>query len=72
MDERINSLSTEVQGSVRNIEGEMSQLRQVIEDKRRAIFRSQGAFKEANTEIQKFEERVFSVEFGRGELSPAC
>ena len=46
MDERINSLSTEVQSSVRDIEGGLNQLHQVVEDKRTAMFRSNAAFEE--------------------------
>ena len=61
MDQRINSLSNEVRESVREVEGGM--LHQVIQDKRRAIFRSQAAFEDqTNTEVEKLEKRLFSVE----------
>ena len=46
VDQRINSLSNEVRESVREVEGGMSQLHQVIQDKHRAIFRSQAAFED--------------------------
>ena len=58
IDERIDSLTTEVQRSVRNIESGMSQLHQVIEDKHRTIFRSQGAFQDqTNLYVGKFDVR---------------
>ena len=63
IDQRINSLSNEVRDSVRNVESGMGQLRQVVQDKRLAIFRSQGALEDqTNTEVEKLEKRLFSVE----------
>ena len=63
IDQRINSLSNEVRDCVRNVESGMGQLRQVIQDKHHAIFKSQAAFEgQTNTEIEKFEKQLFSVE----------
>ena len=63
VDQRINSLSNEVRESVREVEGGMSQLHQVVQDKRHAMFRSQAAFEDqTNTEIEKFEKRLYSIE----------
>ena len=63
VDQRINSLSSELQEFVRDTESGMSQLHHVIQDKRHAIFRSQAAFEDqTNSEIEKFENRIFSVE----------
>ena len=63
MEQRINSLSNEVRDSVRDLEGGMSQLHQVVQDKHHAIFRSQGAFEDqTNAEIEKFENRLYLVE----------
>ena len=63
IDQRINSLSNECQDSGRNVESGMGQLRQVVQDKHLAMFRSQGAFEDqTNTEVEKLEERLFSVE----------
>ena len=45
MDQRINSLSDEVRESVREIEGGISQLHQVIQDKHRVMARSHAAFR---------------------------
>ena len=60
VDQRINSLSNEVRESVRDVESGMSQLHQVVQDKRHAIFRSQAAFEDqTNTEVEKLEKRLF-------------
>ena len=59
MDERINSLSTEVQSSVRDIEGGLNQLHQVVEEKHTAMFGSNAVFEDqANVEIGKIEKRA--------------
>ena len=63
VDQSINSLSNEVRESVRDVESGMSQLHQVVQDKHHAIFRSQAAFEDqTNTEVEKKEKRLFSVE----------
>ena len=63
VDQRINSLSGEVRESVRDLEGGMSQLQKLVEDKQYAMFKSQGAFQdEIYTEIGNFEKQFHSVE----------
>ena len=61
VDQRINSLSDEVRKSVREMEGGLSQLHQVVQDKHHAMFRSPAAFEDqTNAEIEKFERRLSS------------
>ena len=63
VDQRINSLSDEVRKSIGEIEGGLSLLHQVIQDKRHAMFRSHAAFEDqTNTEIEKFEKRLSLAE----------
>ena len=66
VDQRINSLSDEVRESVREIEGGLSQLHQVIQDKHRAMFRSHAAFEDqTNTEIDEVRETTLFDREGR-------